>query len=62
MAEPPTTPPSSDIGGVDRDAYKSRARGKPAVAGQQAKLAGAREDSAGRPDADPEIAPEENSQ
>jgi len=62
MAQPPPAPPSSDIGGVDRDAHKSRARGKPAEAGQQAKLADANTDSAARPDHDPDIAPEQNSQ
>lgn len=62
MAQPPASPPSSDIGGVDRDAHKSRARGKPAEAGQQAKLANAKANSAARPDYHPDIAPEENSQ
>lgn len=62
MAQPPASPPSSDIGGVDRDAFKSRARGKPAEPGQQTKLANAKAGNAARPDYDPEIVPPRNAQ
>lgn len=62
MAQPPKTPPSSDIHGVDRDGGKSRARGKPAEPHQQEVMLKAKEKASARPDYDPDIAPETNSQ
>lgn len=62
MPQPPATPPSSDIGGVDRDAHKHRARGKPAVPGQQETLAEAAEETVARPDYVDDITSKTNSQ
>lgn len=62
MAEPPASPPSSDIGGVDRDAHKHRARGKPAERGQQQALAAAGEETVARPDYEPDITAKGNAQ
>lgn len=62
MADPPATPPSSDLGGVDRDAHKHRARGKPAEPGQGEALADAKNDTAARPDYESDITPEKNAQ
>ncbi len=60
MAKPPESPPPSDIEGVDRDAHKSRARGKPAVPRQQEQLKRADEDTAARPDYEADVAGEPN--
>lgn len=62
MAKPPATPPSSDIEGADRDAYKHRARGKPAKPGQQERLANAAEESVARPDYEDDVEGQENAQ
>lgn len=62
MAKPPETPPSSDIDGADRDAFKSRARGKPAEPGQQETLIRSGDETVARPDYDPDIAAKGNAQ
>ena len=62
MAEPPATPPSSDINGVDRDEAKIIARGKSPDPQQQEMLYGTTPGDVARPDYDPEIAPKGNSQ
>lgn len=62
MAQPPATPPSSDIDGVDRDAFKHRARGKPAEPGQQEELANAADGTVARPDYEPDITSQGNAQ
>ncbi len=50
MAKPPEAPPSSDIEGVNRDAHKSRAYGKPAEPEQQESLKKSGEETVARPD------------
>lgn len=60
MAQPPASPPSSDIGGVDRDAPRSRARGKPAEPGQQEELEAVRANNSARPNYETDITPPEN--
>lgn len=62
MAQPPATPPSSDIEGADRDAHKHRARGKPAAPGQQETLAVAAEETAARPNYEDDVASQKNAQ
>lgn len=60
MAQPPASPPSSDIEGADRDAHKHRARGKPAAPGQQEGLADAAEETVARPDYEDDITSQKN--
>lgn len=62
MAEPPSTPPSSDIGGVDRDEPKIVARSNAPDPKQQEHLAEVRPKSAARPLPDHEINKEGNPQ
>lgn len=62
MAEPPATPPSSDIGGVDRDEKKIIARGKPPHPRQQEILGDTTDGDAARPGYHDDIASEGNAQ
>ena len=62
MAQPPATPPHSDIGGVDRDGGKLIAQRKTPDPDQQEKLYGTTPGDVARPEYDPEIAPKGNSQ
>lgn len=62
MAQPPSSPPSSDIGGVDRDEKKIIARGKAPDPQQQEKLEAVRPKSAARPPYDPDMEREGNPQ
>ena len=62
MPKPPEAPPSSDIEGVDRDAGKSSARGKPADPEQQHELARADRETVARPNYDADASGEENAQ
>lgn len=61
MTQPPPSPPSSDIKGVDRDEAKSVALRKTPLPDQQEKLAAAHDQDAARPPHDPQIAPQGNS-
>jgi hypothetical protein len=61
MAEPPASPSSSDLTGVDRDQPKLVRRGKLPEENQEVLCTPQREDAA-RPPNDPEISPEGNAQ
>jgi hypothetical protein len=61
MAQPPTSPPSSDIEGINRDEAKTVARGKPPAPDQQEQLGARTKENAARPPYDPEITPQPNS-
>lgn len=62
MAQPPASPPSSDIGGVDRDEKKIIARGKPPNPEQQEMLGGTTPGDAARPKYHDDVTPKGNSQ
>lgn len=62
MAEPPISPPSSDIAGTDRDRGKLLARRKSPLANQQAQLKRVADQDVARPPADSHIKPRGNSQ
>ena len=62
MAQPPASPPSSDISGVDRDESKTIARGKAPDPEQQEKLINVGDENAARPNYESDITSEGNSQ
>lgn len=62
MAQPPSTPPSSDLGGVHRDGGKLVGRRKAADADEQDALARGKEQNRARPDYQSDIAAKGNAQ
>ena len=62
MAQPPAAPPSSDIGGVDRDEPKIAARTRKPDPKQQEDYQRLEQENVARPPNDPEITSKGNSQ
>ena len=62
MPKPPASPPSSDLSGVNRDSGKVVREGKRSEPHPQNELQRAADETAARPDYDPEIASKGNAQ